>query len=135
MVRRCRRDPTDAGLVTGLGWYSTKHSVGVWSASPPPAGWRLIDTAVEQAHIDSSRLAVAGVGEATGRATVDGYTVVYDRDGRPRWTPIIAHLSDGRRVVARSDDPQIAEAMGGEMYVGKTVCLRNTGSFTGFELS
>ncbi|SHV99802.1 acetyl-CoA acetyltransferase [Mycobacteroides abscessus subsp. abscessus] len=86
MVRRCRRDPTDAGLVTGLGWYSTKHSVGVWSA-------------------------------------------------RPRWTPIIAHLSDGRRVVARSDDPQIAEAMGGEMYVGKTVCLRNTGSFTGFELS
>lgn len=101
---------------------------------PPPTGWRLLDTAVEQAQIDSSRLGVAGVDEATGCATVDGYTVVYDRDGQPRWTPIIAHLSDGRRVVARSDDPQIAEAMGGEMYVGKTVCLRNTGSFTGFEL-
>ena len=32
------------------------------------------------------------------------------------------------------DDPQIAEAMAGEMYVGRTVCLRNTGSSTGFEL-
>lgn len=134
MVRRCRRDPTDVGLVTGLGWYSTKHSVGLWSATPPPTGWRLLDTTVEQAQIDSSRLGVAGVDEATGCATVDGYTVVYDRDGQPRWTPIIAHLSDGQRVVARSDDPQIAEAMGAEMYVGKTVCLRNTGSFTGFEL-
>ncbi len=135
MVRRCRRDPTDVGLVTGLGWYSTKHSVGLWSATPPPpTGWRLLDTAVEQAQIDSLRLGVAGVDEATGCATVDGYTVVYDRDGQPRWTPIIAHLSDGRRVVARSDDPQIAEAMASEMYVGRTVSLRTRGSFSGFEL-
>ena len=121
-------------VVTGLGWYSTKHSVGVWSATPPPTGWRLIDTADEQAQIDSLRLGVAGVDESTGCATVDGYTVVYDRDGQPRWTPIIAHLSDGRRVVARSDDPQIAEAMASEMYVGRTVSLRTRGSFSGFEL-
>ena len=105
-----------------------------WNYSIPDWFLLALSVCLASGQIDSSRLGVAGVDEATGCATVDGYTVVYDRDGRPRWTPIIAHLSDGRRVVARSDDPQIAEAMGGEMYVGKTVCLRNTGSFTGFEL-
>ena len=30
----------DVALVTGLGWYVTKHSVGLYSTSPPPASWR-----------------------------------------------------------------------------------------------
>ena len=28
------------GLVTGLGWYSTKHSIGVWSSRPAADGFR-----------------------------------------------------------------------------------------------
>ncbi len=37
MAERLRADPGALGLVTGLGWYSTKHAVGVWSTTPPAA--------------------------------------------------------------------------------------------------
>ncbi len=36
MVEALRSDPGARGLVTGLGWYLTKHSVGVYSTDPPP---------------------------------------------------------------------------------------------------
>ena len=43
MVQALRADPGSLGLVTGLGWYLTKHSVGVYGTEPgladrpPPA--------------------------------------------------------------------------------------------------
>ena len=40
MAERLRADPGSTGLVTGLGWYSTKHAVGVWSTTPPATGFR-----------------------------------------------------------------------------------------------
>ena len=33
-VDACRRDPGSIGLVTALGWYITKHSVGLYSTHP-----------------------------------------------------------------------------------------------------
>ncbi len=36
MVDALRVEPTSRGLVTALGWFCTKHSWGVYSASPPP---------------------------------------------------------------------------------------------------
>ena len=38
MVGTLRADPGSLGLVTGLGWYLTKHSVGIYGTEPrPPA--------------------------------------------------------------------------------------------------
>src|SRR4030095_11640717 len=34
-VDACRQDPGSLSLVTALGWYATKHSVGVYSTVPP----------------------------------------------------------------------------------------------------
>src|SRR5438067_2258260 len=39
MVDVLRADPGAKGLVTALGWYITKHSVGVYSTEPPPKGF------------------------------------------------------------------------------------------------
>ncbi len=35
MVERLRAEPEEAGLVTAVGWYLTKHSAGVYAAKPP----------------------------------------------------------------------------------------------------
>ena len=78
MAEVLRSDPGSLGLVTGLGWYATKHAVGLWSTDPPAAA--------------SARPAPAGGGRAprrdpapghVGPATVETYTVVYDRGGDP----------------------------------------------------
>jgi len=38
VVSALRADPTSQGLVTGLGWFSTKHSWGTYAATPPLRG-------------------------------------------------------------------------------------------------
>ena len=36
--RRRARRPRDGGLATGLGWYATKHSIGIYASRPPAHG-------------------------------------------------------------------------------------------------
>ena len=40
LVGRLREDPAALGLATALGWYATKHAIGLYSASPPPRAVR-----------------------------------------------------------------------------------------------
>ncbi|MGK2880222.1 MAG: acetyl-CoA acetyltransferase [Mycobacterium sp.] len=135
MVRRCRSEPDGVGLVSGLGWYITKHSLGLWSATPPPTGWQTPDMVQAQCAIDATALAVASPRDASGRARIDGYTVVHDRDQGPSWVPVFARLADGRRVAARNDDAQVAMAMSQEMFVGQQVTVRHADEHVEFELS
>src|SRR5436189_248073 len=39
MIDRLRAEP-GVGLVTGNGWYSTKHSLGIYSTEPPTNAFR-----------------------------------------------------------------------------------------------
>jgi acetyl-CoA C-acetyltransferase len=103
MAERLRADPGSLGLVTGLGWYSTKHAVGLWSTTPPAAGFR---------H-DSPQAAVDALPRRTpapdyeGDATVETYTVVHDRAGAPELAILALLTEDGRRtwgnIVARDE--------------------------------
>lgn len=100
------------GLITGLGWYITKHSVGVYGSAPPPRGYRRGDTSADQARIDASALEVAPIAAGMAAATIDAATVVYDRDGAPISAPAIATLDDGRRVVARAPQEDLGQLAG-----------------------
>ncbi len=135
MVRRCRSEPDAVGLLSGLGWYITKHSLGLWSATPPPTGWQTPDMVQAQAAIDATSLAVASLADATGRATIDGYTVVHDRHQGPSWVPVFARLPDGRRVAARNDDAEVAMAMSKEVMVGHPITVHGGDEHVEFELS
>jgi acetyl-CoA C-acetyltransferase len=104
---RLREDPGSLGLVTALGWYATKHAIGLYSASPPPSGefrWRSA-----QAEVDAlpRREAV----EHSGPATVEAYTVMYERDGTPATGIAALLLDDGRRTWATTTDADTMHAM------------------------
>jgi acetyl-CoA C-acetyltransferase len=134
-VERLRDGGGDGlALVTGLGWYLTKHSVGVYGTAPPPLGFRRGDTAAAQAAIDASALDVVasvdaadgvdGPDGAGGRAVVDASTVLYQGD-EVGGAPVVATLDDGRRVVAAADPVELP-ALAGRSLVGARIRVRGT---------
>jgi acetyl-CoA C-acetyltransferase len=114
------RESGGVGLVTGLGWYATKHAAGVYSAAIPARGWRSGDTTAAQAAIDAS--AVEVVSDAVGPATVVAATVVAGHDGKPRAAPVIARLPDGRHLAAAAEDEELP-ALDGRNLVGERIVV------------
>jgi acetyl-CoA C-acetyltransferase len=96
-----RADPEAVGLATALGWYVTKHAVGIYSCRPPEQPYRTFDV---QAEIDVlPRRAVAEGYE--GPAVVESYTALYEKDGGPGMVSVVGRIGDGRRVVAKTHEP------------------------------
>ncbi|HUY21838.1 MAG TPA: hypothetical protein VMV22_05815 [Acidimicrobiales bacterium] len=115
------RDGT--ALVSAMGWYATKHAVGVYGAAPPGQGWRRGDTTDRQRAIDASAVEVAT--DAGGRAVVVASTVAYGRDGAVTAAPVIARLDDGRHVAAAAAAGELP-ALAGRNLVGEPVVVAGT---------
>ncbi len=97
-------------LATGLGWFVTKHALGVYGAKPPPGGFRYGDTSRGQSVIDSDACDVALEVEGSTPATVVAATVIRDPDGTAVGAPAIARLPDGRHMaVGPADDETTVE--------------------------
>ncbi len=126
MVEACRADPGSRGLVTALGWYATKHSVGVYSTDPPASGFVAVDPAETQAAVDAlpSR-EVAGVLDGSG--VVEGTSVGFDRDDTPTIGILSVLLADGRRALANCLDADALRAMCADAWEGRTVRFRAEG--------
>jgi acetyl-CoA C-acetyltransferase len=126
MVEACRQDPASLGLVTALGWYATKHSVGIYSAEPPPAGFRAVDPTETQRAVDAGpRREPAGLVDGDG--TVEATSIAFDRDGTPTIGIVSVLLPDGRRALANCSDADTNLAMCAEPWEGRTVTLRPEG--------
>jgi acetyl-CoA C-acetyltransferase len=112
------------GLVTGVGWYLTKHAVGVYGSQPPPQPYRPTDTSQEQDSIDSTALPFVKTGEGLATpAIVEASTVLYDRQGHAVAAPVVATLDDGRRVAAVAASG-VAESAAGRFLVGARIHLQ-----------
>jgi acetyl-CoA C-acetyltransferase len=101
MMERLRRDPGARGLVTGNGWYLTKHAAVVLASAPLEG--RAIAPAVE-APDAAVPDATASTGPAEGPAALESYTVLYDRDGAPSRGIVVGRTDAGRRFVANTPD-------------------------------
>jgi acetyl-CoA C-acetyltransferase len=109
------------GLVTGVGWYLTKHSVGIYGSQPPPQAYEPTDTSPEQGSIDASALPFVTTGEElAAAATVEASTVLYDREGHAAAAPVVATLDDGRRLAAVAASG-VAESAAGRFLVGARI--------------
>jgi acetyl-CoA C-acetyltransferase len=91
------------GLATGVGWYMTKHSVGIYSNQPPAGPWSRQDVAADQATLDAEPHPPLRI-RASGPATVETYTVAHDRQGAPDFGIAAVRLEDGSRAWANIAD-------------------------------
>lgn len=95
-----RAGTVDTGLVHGNGYYLTKHSIGIYRATPPAAEPTPDDGLQDRILAACDPLPV----DATlrGDATVVAYTVPFDRDGAPEAGVLVVEGGQ-RRTVARAD--------------------------------
>lgn len=122
MTDLLREDAPGAfGLVSALGWFVTKHAVGVYGNQPPPLGFLAPDLTEGQAAIDAT--AVPVLTDAEGEAVVEAATVVFDRDGSPTGAPVIATTAQGGRVVAQAAPSVDLAALVGRDLVGTRIVL------------
>jgi acetyl-CoA C-acetyltransferase len=103
-VTRLRETPDSVGLVTGLGWYATKHAIGVYASRPPVHEgregfrWENVQDEVDalpQRSVDS---------DATGEVTIETYTVSFDRDGVAERGIIAVRTAEEHRAWANIND-------------------------------
>ncbi len=123
-VERIREDPEQTGLVTGVGMYLTKHSVGIYGGREPERPWDRRRLGPIQETIDG--LESPGLClEPEGPAFVETYTVVHDRQGEPEFSVIIGRLEQGERFFARTEeDPDLLIAMETDEFIGRRGLVR-----------
>jgi acetyl-CoA C-acetyltransferase len=125
-VEALREAPGSAALVTGLGWYATKHSVGVYASRPPEVGdgpfaWRDV-----QPEVDA--LAQCAVDDAaSGPVRVETYTVTFDRDGAVERGIVACRTAAGARAWGNITDADTLAQLCVEEGVGRTGTLSAEG--------
>lgn len=117
LVRLLRADPDAYGLATSLGWYVTKHALGIYSARPPRRQYRDLRPVVE---LPPSRPVATGY---TGPAVVEAYTVPYGRDGTAEAAVLSLLNPDGARVLLRTRAPEVVTAARRSSPVGRTATI------------
>lgn len=103
MLRRLRATG-GTGLLYGQGEFVTKHHAVVVSAEPPTRDTILAPASVQPAADQARGPVPAFSTTETGPATLETFTVIYDREGAPSHGAIIARTHAGTRVLARTHD-------------------------------
>ncbi|NRD58114.1 acetyl-CoA acetyltransferase [Corallococcus sp. AB030] len=100
MVQRLRVQGRH-GLLFGNGGFATHNHSLVLTREPQPAG-TLPQPFEHQAEADAARGPVPPFVEgATGPGRIETYTVLYERDGSPRFGVIVARGASGERFLAK----------------------------------
>ena len=111
MVQRLRAHPGDFGLLNANGWFVTKHSLGIYSTTPPSDRWQREKPAQYQDSIlDQTSPGFTEV--PSGPASIETYTVLHSRKGVER-ALVIGRQQDGTRFFAETPDD--AETLQGMM--------------------
>jgi acetyl-CoA C-acetyltransferase len=125
-VPRARSAPGSYALVGANGGVMTKYSAGVYSTRP--AAWVPDDSAGLQAEVDGWA-APERAHVADGPAVIETYTVKHARDGRRTGIVVGRLRRDGRRFLARGDDPDLLDLLAtAKEPIGQPVYVRSFGS-------
>jgi len=118
-----REQPGTAGLCSGNGGYTTKHSFGVYGTTPPAEGYRHADL---QSEVDATPRREAA-DDYDGPVVVESYTVMHDRDGAPE-TGLFALLTpDGGRCWGSTNDGDTVVELEATECVGRAASLAPDG--------
>ena len=128
MVGALRAEPGAVGMATGLGWYATKHSLGLYASRPPehegkkPFAWHDAQPEVDalpQCRVDSAY---------EGTVRVETYTVTFDRDGVPERGIVACRTPDDARAWGNIEDAGTLALLCAEEGIGRTGTLAATGA-------
>ncbi|GAA3528214.1 acetyl-CoA acetyltransferase [Nocardioides daeguensis] len=97
------------GLVSANSGYLTKHSMGIYAPDPGPRFGRVC----VQDEVDAVPRTPVAV-EHEGPATLESWTVLFDRDGAPETALAALRTSGGARTLARSTAADVLAALVGE---------------------
>jgi acetyl-CoA C-acetyltransferase len=125
MVADLREQPDEHALIWANGGFATKHAFGVYATTPREGGFVHDDPQPEIDALPARTLAAPD--DAVGTATIEAYTVMFDRDGAPEQALASCLLADGRRAWGTSGDRAIATAMCDGEWVGVDVALDDSG--------
>ncbi|MFI7542268.1 SRPBCC family protein [Actinoplanes sp. NPDC049599] len=123
LVPLLRADPDAYGLATAVGWYLTKHAIGVFSARPPGRGYRDINADLLLSRPDARKVSAA----RTGTAVLEACTVTYGRDGEPEAGIVTALTPEGERVIRRTRDRALIDRLLTEDPLGRPVTVTADG--------
>lgn len=98
MVPLLRAAPEQRGLSTSLGWYATKHAIGLYSATPPERPYAHLRPVVPRPAPRPARTELEGAG------VVEALTRPYRRDGRVEAVVLSVLTDDGARTLLRLED-------------------------------
>lgn len=115
MVPTLRERPEEYGLSSSLGWYATKHALGVYSATPPRQRFAHLKPAFDRPAPRPVRT------ELEGEAVVEAVTVSHDREGRSEGAIVSAIAPDGARVLLRRDSEEDLALLSGTDPLRRTV--------------
>lgn len=99
MCRLLRQEPEAFGMVSGMGWFFTRHSFGVYSKRRPQEGLVVADKNALQRQIEAIPHP-AFVERPKGGATIETYTVIHDASGEPSYAIILGRDRTGGRFIA-----------------------------------
>lgn len=105
LVPLLREDPDQYGLSTSLGWYATKHSLGIYSGTPPARPFAHLKPAIQRPAPRPART------ELDGSAVIEAVTVPHGRDGGAEAVVVSAITPDGARVLLRRESAADIEAL------------------------
>ena len=127
--------------MTGVGWYMTQHSLGLYGTAPGPAAGVGLDqvdlpprTVAHRAGGFSwadPQLAVASLPQCTpdadarGEVTVETYSVAYGRGGAPERAVVACRTPEGLRAWAGVTDPDHLAVLVTEEGCGRLGTLRD----------
>jgi acetyl-CoA C-acetyltransferase len=127
-IAALRAAPGSAGLVTGLGWYATKHAIGVYASRPPAHGgtqrFAWCDVQAEVDALPQCRFDAA----ASGAVRVETYTVAFERDGTPARGIVACRTADDTRAWGNITDVETLASLCVAEGVGRTGTLAADGS-------
>ena len=102
MVDRLRAEP-GIGVVTANGWFSTKHSLGVYATTPPTQAFRSAKPQAELNATPQTKLA----DDYDGSGEVETFVVMHERDGAPAMGTVAVRTPDGARTWAATTDASL----------------------------
>src|SRR5690349_5279729 len=114
MIDKLRAEP-GIGLVTGNGWFSTKHSLGIYSTTPPSNAFRSANPQPELNATPQTKL----VDEYDGPGTLETFVVMHERDGSAAMGTVAVRVGAGERTWATTTDADTIKWLeSGEAVVG-----------------